>query len=212
MSNTELQSANVDVTVVSNLKHGILWRAAKKMGSQAALAKALGVEQIRVSQWIRLTRVPHFDRMHAHTLERLKSSVQEVLGVSIYEVWPEQLIKILELHGPPRQLELSRSLDVIAIQSERLLLPSPERVALREELREQTQMMLQRMDHRQAQIVSLRWGLDGTPKTLGEVAQIVHLTRERVRQIENKALRRLRAIWPRFYDAQGVLADLQRSD
>ena len=46
---------------------------------------------------------------------------------------------------------------------------------------------------REQKVLSLRFGLeDGQPRTLEELGQEFHVTRERVRQIEAKALRKLR--------------------
>ena len=47
---------------------------------------------------------------------------------------------------------------------------------------------------REASIIKMRFGLsdDGEEKTLDEISEIYDITRERVRQIENKAFRRLR--------------------
>lgn len=45
---------------------------------------------------------------------------------------------------------------------------------------------------REVQVIKLRYGFDGTPRTLEEVAKIMGVTRERIRQIELKVIRRLR--------------------
>ena len=51
------------------------------------------------------------------------------------------------------------------------------------------------LDDREAEILRMRFGLDGDgiPKTLEEVGQAFNITRERIRQIESKALGKLRA-------------------
>ena len=52
---------------------------------------------------------------------------------------------------------------------------------------------LDNLDERDRTVIGLRYGLDdNTPKTLGEVADIMGLSRERVRQIEERAIRALR--------------------
>jgi len=63
--------------------------------------------------------------------------------------------------------------------------------------------LLDAIDEREAKILRMRYGLDGAkPKTLKEIGEEVHLTRERVRQIENEALRKLHAILNR--ESQGI--------
>lgn len=60
-------------------------------------------------------------------------------------------------------------------------------------LRESIEEVLESLDEREAKVLSLRFGLMGeTPKTLEEVGKIFAVTRERIRQIEAKALRKLR--------------------
>jgi RNA polymerase primary sigma factor len=62
---------------------------------------------------------------------------------------------------------------------------------LREDIRE----MLKELDPREAQILTMRFGLDGNkPRTLEEVGKKFKVTRERVRQIQNIALAKLRRI------------------
>ena len=58
-----------------------------------------------------------------------------------------------------------------------------------------TQLMesLETLSEREQQVLRLRFGLDdGRPRTLEEVGRVFHVTRERIRQIEAKALRKLR--------------------
>jgi len=55
--------------------------------------------------------------------------------------------------------------------------------------------LLSYLDEREAKIVRMRYGLDnGEPMTLKEIGERVNLSRERVRQIENEALKRLQSI------------------
>lgn len=60
-------------------------------------------------------------------------------------------------------------------------------------LREQLNDILKTLSSREEQVLRYRYGLDdGSPKTLEEVGKIFKVTRERIRQIEVKALRKLR--------------------
>lgn len=60
-------------------------------------------------------------------------------------------------------------------------------------IRETLQNMLSRIPERDAQVIQYRFGLiDGRPRTLEEVGELIGITRERVRQIQNHSLERLR--------------------
>ena len=71
--------------------------------------------------------------------------------------------------------------------------PTPMQSAYQSMLKEKVEEVLSTLAPREARILSMRFGLDdGVPYTLEEVGQRFGLTRERIRQIEGKALRRLR--------------------
>ncbi len=65
--------------------------------------------------------------------------------------------------------------------------------AARDMLKEQVQTALAALSERERQVLELRFGLiDGKDHTLEEVSRYFNVTRERIRQIEAKALRKLR--------------------
>lgn len=70
---------------------------------------------------------------------------------------------------------------------------SPEEYATNEILKEQIKEVLKTLQKREQEVLELRFGLlDGTCYTLEEVGKRFNVTRERIRQIEAKALRKLR--------------------
>ena len=70
---------------------------------------------------------------------------------------------------------------------------SPEENAIAEMRRKQIDLAMKDLTEREQEVIVLRFGLDGSqPHTLEEVGQMFHVTRERIRQIEAKALRKLR--------------------
>jgi RNA polymerase primary sigma factor len=70
---------------------------------------------------------------------------------------------------------------------------SPIDAAARQMLREQVQSALTSLSEREREVLELRFGLkDGKDHTLEEVSRFFEVTRERIRQIEAKALRKLR--------------------
>ncbi|MGQ9699925.1 MAG: sigma-70 family RNA polymerase sigma factor [Candidatus Bipolaricaulaceae bacterium] len=71
--------------------------------------------------------------------------------------------------------------------------PSPAKEALKARLREDLLRALGELEPREREILELRYGLrDGHPRTLKEVATHFDITRERVRQLELKALEKLK--------------------
>ena len=70
---------------------------------------------------------------------------------------------------------------------------SPEEYATNEILKEEIKNVLMTLQEREQEVLELRFGLvDGTSHTLEEVGKRFNVTRERIRQIEAKALRKLR--------------------
>jgi RNA polymerase primary sigma factor len=80
-------------------------------------------------------------------------------------------------------------------------MPTPHDVLERLILREQIEMILQKLQPKERDVVRLRFGLDdGHQRTLEEVGAALGITRERVRQLELRALRKLRTIGQRIQD------------
>ena len=70
---------------------------------------------------------------------------------------------------------------------------SPEEYATNEMLKQEISNVLLTLTEREEKVIRLRFGLeDGKSRTLEEVGQLFNVTRERIRQIEAKALRKLR--------------------
>ncbi len=70
---------------------------------------------------------------------------------------------------------------------------TPQEAALQTMLKEQLDSVLSTLTPREEKVIRLRFGLDdGRPRTLEEVGEEFDVTRERIRQIEAKALRKLR--------------------
>jgi RNA polymerase primary sigma factor len=71
--------------------------------------------------------------------------------------------------------------------------PNPDRVLLHESLRTEIERALETLTPREADVIRLYFGLaDQQPMTLEEIGETFDLTRERVRQIKEKAIRRLK--------------------
>jgi RNA polymerase primary sigma factor len=73
--------------------------------------------------------------------------------------------------------------------------PLPDEAAETTLRRETLERILHKLSMRERQVLVLRYGLDGQhPRTLDEVGRTFNVTRERIRQIENQTLKKLRAL------------------
>jgi len=71
--------------------------------------------------------------------------------------------------------------------------PIPEHEVIKKDLQEKVSQLLSQLSEREALVLKLRFGLDGYAEhTLEQVGKELKVTRERIRQIESKALRKLR--------------------
>ncbi len=112
------------------------------------------------------------------------------------EVSAQRVEEILNFGQDAISLELPVGEDddmrVADFVEDRVSLPPVEQ-ATRQLLREQVNRLLAHLTPRERRVLIWRYGLDdGVPKTLEEVGRELNLTRERVRQIEARALRKLR--------------------
>jgi len=97
--------------------------------------------------------------------------------------------KHLSMDAPFNQSEENRLLDVLENDD----LPAPDTILMDESLKEEVERALAKLSAREAEVIKLYFGLDTDEAlTLEEIGEKFHLTRERVRQIKEKAIRRLR--------------------
>lgn len=95
----------------------------------------------------------------------------------------------LSLDAPFSQDEESRLIDIIECQE----LPTPDNSLMKDSLKIEVEYALSTLNQREAEVIRLYFGLGiENPLTLEEIGEKFNLTRERVRQIKEKALRRLR--------------------
>ncbi|NCC12423.1 MAG: RNA polymerase sigma factor RpoD/SigA [Spirochaetia bacterium] len=71
---------------------------------------------------------------------------------------------------------------------------NPERSLIDQSLKDDVRSLLATLSDKEREIIELRFGLDGkNPMSLKEIGELYNLTKERIRQIEKKAIERLRA-------------------
>ena len=142
------------------------------------------------------------------TIHKVTKTSRELLQEKGREVSAEEIAKELDGMNPERVREIMKiAQDPISLETpvgeeedshigdfiEDQESPAPAEAASYELLREQLNEVLRTLTPREEQVLRLRFGLeDGRQRTLEEVGQQFNITRERIRQIEAKALRKLR--------------------
>ena len=127
--------------------------------------------------------------------EKGREATVEELGRES-EMAPEKVQEILSISKEPVSLETPVGEEEDStigsfIPDETTVMPADE--ATRHALQDQVEQVLDSLTDRERQVLRLRYGLeDGRVRTLEEVGQAFSVTRERIRQIEAKALRKLR--------------------
>ncbi len=95
----------------------------------------------------------------------------------------------LSVDAPFSRSEENSLLDVLENDE----LPSPDNSLISESLKEEIKRVLSLLPEREAEVIKLYFGLDREEaSTLEEIGEMFNLTRERVRQIKEKAIRRLK--------------------
>ena len=135
-------------------------------------------------------------RQHRRLLQEYgREPTPEEIG-SAMEVLPERVEEILKISQEPVSLETPIGEEEDShlgdfIEDRSALAPSD--AASFQLLKEQIQEVLDTLTDRESRVLQLRFGLeDGRSRTLEEVGREFGVTRERIRQIEAKALRKLR--------------------
>ena len=151
--------------------------------------------------------VSRADRARAHLTQEMQRVPTKSEIASHLSLTETKVHDILDKMSEPMSLELtvgdeddSTLVDFIEDHGA----ACPEKHAAHSALREEIDRAFGCLPEREAEVLSLRYGLDGTGqvRTLDEVGLQMHLTRERIRQIEKMALKRLKRYAPLQETAQ----------
>ena len=143
--------------------------------------------------------VEHINRVRKTAGELLRKNGREPTAEEIavrLEMEPDRVRELLQLAQEPVSLETPVGEEEDAhledfIQDEEAGIPVDE--AGRQLLRRELMSVLKSLTPREERVITLRFGLDdGRPRTLEELGKEFNVTRERIRQIEAKAIRKLR--------------------
>lgn len=151
--------------------------------------------------------VSRADRARAHLTQEMQRVPTKGEIASHLSITENKVGDIIDKMSEPMSLDLAigdedDSMLVDFIEDHQACSPSEN--AAHQALREEIERAFGCLPQREAEVLSLRYGLDGTGqvRTLDEVGVQMHLTRERIRQIEKMALKRLKRHAPLQETAQ----------
>jgi len=171
-----------------------------------------------ISDQARTIRIPVHMIESINKINRTSRRLMQKLGRDPY---PEEISEVLDMPVEKIKNILSISKEPVSLDKpighdsedsilgdfiEDRTIISPERLAERSLLKKQVDEVLKTLTTREERVIRLRFGIDdGYHRTLEEVGNIFQVTRERIRQIEDKALKKLRhpsraAILQQFLD------------
>lgn len=158
-----------------------------------ALAEQARTIRIPVHMIETITRILHAQRQLHQELEREPTPEELAFEVGLPVERVRTLLRMaqqpISLQAPVGDSENSSMGDFIEDKS----IEDPSDTASQNMLREVLNSILQNLNERERKVLELRFGLnDGYARTLEEVGKQFSLTRERIRQIEAKALRKIR--------------------
>lgn len=121
--------------------------------------------------------------------EPTREEIAEAMGITPQEVDDYRLLDEREVSLSDRLPDSDQEIEA-TIKDE--VVPSVEYQIIKNAIEQQVREMLNELDEKEALVLRLRFGLDDNqPRTLQEIGDMLNLTRERIRQIELKAKRKL---------------------
>lgn len=197
-----MASETFDITAVAKLKHGDLFAAAVKVGGQSELARQLGIPPSTLGRWCNMQACPPVvwsEDLHPFWTkeihERVERKLFELTGKTLDDLFPEELREAKEFLRSKKVISRTQTvrreaLLTYAQHTRERLLTQANGERDQKELKRLLKAALSPLAYRQREVLKMRFGLDdGEAKTLDEVAEVFKVGRERVRQIEAKALR-----------------------
>jgi RNA polymerase primary sigma factor len=141
-------------------------------------------------------RINRMLRSRHQLTQELGREPNEVELAAHLDTTPKSVEDMLRVAQRPISLEKPTDYDSDSVMADFIKdeeSPAPEELTQQELLEERVQELLETLPPREALVVRLRYGLPGGEvHTLKQIGEKLGITRERVRQIENQALRRLR--------------------
>lgn len=172
------------------ISYAVWWIRQSIMQSLAEQSRIVRLPLNRVNSLNKISKT-FSDLEQKFQREPSSEEIAEVIGITNEEVLANLKVsgRHISVDAPFLQGEDGTLLDVLLDVNE----VNPEKQLIADSLTRDVQRALSTLTVREADVISLHFGLNNqTPLTLQEIGDMFNLTRERVRQIKEKATRRLR--------------------
>lgn len=175
---------------VKFITYGVWWI---RQAIMHALAEQAGTVRLPIKQAGILYKIGEKYQKLRQSLGREPTSEEVARGVGLEEEEVEAVLRVfrnyLSLDSPISEADDTSHLDMLEATDR----ASVEEDIIKNSLAGEMAEILQKLPPREQQILRMRFGFDGEPMTLEEIGKKMGLSRERIRQIEKKAKRRLKA-------------------
>jgi len=171
----------------------------------------MGVSQVEFSKYLemRVNKYQEIEQLKRYPTEDESHLIADFLGVNAYQLFPKWTIPIYGARMDCKIVDISPvqlgSREVLALAD-----PKENEVELSREKTGEIMKALNTLEPRQKKIIELRYGFNGEiPLTLDEIGKKIGVSRERVRQIEHKAINKLRCF---HRDLRGLIIETKKRD
>ena len=179
----------VKVTVRNNLLLSTIEDAGYK--SQAEFARSAGLTDNHVTALVGLRACPI---RNDGTFTEIAKTIMEVLGACPTDLWTnEQLSMRLKNNSAEGEMSKAELLPALGMNPIDLVeFKAPDEYASDNQRTTVVASTLKTLTFREQMIIGQRFGINSEEKTYEEIGKSLNLTRERIRQLEARALRKLR--------------------
>lgn len=202
VSPSTVETDGFAITAITKLAHAELLRVTEEHGGATAFAKELGISPGTLSSWIYLRAMPGcgaIDAIGRRKTPKTYAAVKklcELTGRLPEELFPGYIRQRLTGKNFVRrttrlmkQHQLTGTIERRLVYDHDFAEPSPT-----PNLRDSVLQALEELPARELDVIKFRYGfLGGRPLTLAEIARLFDVTIQCISQIEQRALRRLRA-------------------
>jgi RNA polymerase sigma factor (sigma-70 family) len=179
--------ATMSIALKIKAKNGVLQKFIDDNGwTQSDFARAVGCHPTVVGKWFNLTAKPgNIDTMN---------KVSALVNKPPEEIFPD-VLRELEAQLSEREWIIYKNINLEYLPlHECLMLPAPEAEDDADQMKQAIEKCINKLTPKEAKIIKDRFGFDSEPKTLDVLGQEFGVSGNRIRQIEFKALQKLKLL------------------